>query len=201
MVGPRESDELALDRSPPAGCSPMLDDGDLEPRSRARCGRAGTSAPRSSSTRTIRVIRCTSSWMARSRSRVSAEDGTEPTILATIGPGGFFGELALLDGAPRSATASRPRAGRDPRPRPGCVRPARRRATGPPPCAAGQPRRARSGGSPRRWRTSISWTCRAGSPATSSDSLRRAGRTSGRHRCPRARSACPGRTRRASWPG
>jgi CRP-like cAMP-binding protein len=37
---------------------------------------------------------------------VSAEDGTEPTILATIGPGGFFGELALLDGAPRSATAS-----------------------------------------------------------------------------------------------
>lgn len=37
---------------------------------------------------------------------VSAEDGAEPTILATIGPGGFFGELALLDGAPRSATAS-----------------------------------------------------------------------------------------------
>lgn len=34
-----------------------------------------------------------------------ADDGSEPAILATIGPGGFFGELALLDGAPRSATA------------------------------------------------------------------------------------------------
>lgn len=33
------------------------------------------------------------------------EDGSEPAILTTIGPGGFFGELALLDGAPRSATA------------------------------------------------------------------------------------------------
>jgi CRP-like cAMP-binding protein len=37
---------------------------------------------------------------------VTAEDGTEPAILTTIGPGGFFGELALLDGAPRSATAA-----------------------------------------------------------------------------------------------
>ena len=36
---------------------------------------------------------------------LSADDGTEPAILTTIGPGGFFGELALLDGAPRSATA------------------------------------------------------------------------------------------------
>lgn len=36
---------------------------------------------------------------------VSSDDGTEPAILTTIGPGGFFGELALLDGAPRSATA------------------------------------------------------------------------------------------------
>lgn len=36
---------------------------------------------------------------------VSADDGTEPAILTTVGPGGFFGELALLDGAPRSATA------------------------------------------------------------------------------------------------
>jgi CRP-like cAMP-binding protein len=34
-----------------------------------------------------------------------ADDGSEPAILTTVGPGGFFGELALLDGAPRSATA------------------------------------------------------------------------------------------------
>ena len=32
-------------------------------------------------------------------------DGSEPAILTTVGPGGFFGELALLDGAARSATA------------------------------------------------------------------------------------------------
>ncbi len=31
--------------------------------------------------------------------------GEDPAILATMGPGGFFGGLALLDGAPRSATA------------------------------------------------------------------------------------------------
>ena len=36
---------------------------------------------------------------------VPAEDGAEPAILTTIGPGGFFGELALLDGGARSATA------------------------------------------------------------------------------------------------
>jgi CRP-like cAMP-binding protein len=34
----------------------------------------------------------------------SAEDA-EPAILATLGPGDFFGALALLDEAPRSATA------------------------------------------------------------------------------------------------
>ena len=34
-----------------------------------------------------------------------ADDGSEPAILTTIGVGGFFGELALLDGARRSATA------------------------------------------------------------------------------------------------
>jgi CRP-like cAMP-binding protein len=32
-------------------------------------------------------------------------DGSEPAILTTIAPGEFFGELALLDGAARSATA------------------------------------------------------------------------------------------------
>ena len=32
-------------------------------------------------------------------------DGSDPAILTTVGRGGFFGELALLDGAPRSATA------------------------------------------------------------------------------------------------
>jgi CRP/FNR family transcriptional regulator, cyclic AMP receptor protein len=36
---------------------------------------------------------------------VTPEDGSEPAILAMIGPGGFFGELALLDGGARSATA------------------------------------------------------------------------------------------------
>ncbi len=37
---------------------------------------------------------------------VSDESGSTPAILTTVGPGGFFGELALLDGAPRSATAT-----------------------------------------------------------------------------------------------
>ena len=32
-------------------------------------------------------------------------DGSDPAILTTIAPGGFFGELALLDEAARSATA------------------------------------------------------------------------------------------------
>jgi CRP-like cAMP-binding protein len=36
---------------------------------------------------------------------VPPDDGSEPAILTTIERGGFFGELALLDGAPRSATA------------------------------------------------------------------------------------------------
>lgn len=36
---------------------------------------------------------------------VPADDGGDAAILTSIGAGGFFGELALLDGAPRSATA------------------------------------------------------------------------------------------------
>ena len=32
-------------------------------------------------------------------------EGEDPAILVTLGPGDFFGGLALLDGAPRSATA------------------------------------------------------------------------------------------------
>ncbi|HET9755477.1 MAG TPA: Crp/Fnr family transcriptional regulator [Candidatus Limnocylindrales bacterium] len=36
---------------------------------------------------------------------IPSDEGSEPAILTTIGPGGFFGELSLLDGAPRSATA------------------------------------------------------------------------------------------------
>ena len=36
---------------------------------------------------------------------VPSDEGAEPAILTTIGAGGFFGELALLDEAPRSATA------------------------------------------------------------------------------------------------
>jgi CRP-like cAMP-binding protein len=34
-----------------------------------------------------------------------SDETAEPVILTTIGRGGFFGELALLDGGPRSATA------------------------------------------------------------------------------------------------
>jgi CRP/FNR family transcriptional regulator, cyclic AMP receptor protein len=36
---------------------------------------------------------------------VAPEDGGEPAILTMVGAGGFFGELALLDGRARSATA------------------------------------------------------------------------------------------------
>jgi CRP-like cAMP-binding protein len=36
---------------------------------------------------------------------VAPEDGSEPAILTIVGPGGSFGELALLDGEARSATA------------------------------------------------------------------------------------------------
>jgi CRP/FNR family transcriptional regulator len=33
-----------------------------------------------------------------------SDEGAEPAIVAVLGPGEFFGELAILDGAPRSAT-------------------------------------------------------------------------------------------------
>ena len=33
-----------------------------------------------------------------------SDEGAEPAIVAILGPGEFFGELAILDGAPRSAT-------------------------------------------------------------------------------------------------
>jgi CRP/FNR family transcriptional regulator, cyclic AMP receptor protein len=36
---------------------------------------------------------------------IPSDEGSESAILTTIGPGGFFGELSLLDGAARSATA------------------------------------------------------------------------------------------------
>ena len=60
--------------------------------------------------------------------------GSEPAILTTIGPGGFFGELSLLDGAPRSATAVALDAGRGARPAARRVRPAR--STRSPGCGA-----------------------------------------------------------------
>ena len=69
-----------------------------------------------------------------------SEEGDE-AILATIGPGDVFGELALLDGAPRSAT--RDRAARD-RSRHPAARPvprAGRHRAGRPRHPAGVPRR------------------------------------------------------------
>ncbi len=43
--------------------------------------------------------------VGRVKITLPSDEGTEPAILTTIGPGGFFGELALLDGVARSATA------------------------------------------------------------------------------------------------
>ena len=52
-----------------------------------------------------RATPCSSSSAAKSRSRVPSESGEE-AILTTLREGDVFGELAILDGAPRSATAA-----------------------------------------------------------------------------------------------
>ena len=62
-------------------------------------------AARRSSTPVIPATRCSSWRPGQVKITLPPDDGSEPAILTTIGPGGFFGELALLDGAPRSATA------------------------------------------------------------------------------------------------
>ncbi len=132
---------------------------------------------------------------------VPSDDGSEPAILATLGPGGFFGELALLDGAARSTTIVAIDVGRDHGPAARCVRPAGRHGTRP---AAGAARVARRRDPPAdrpKSRTSISSTCRAGSPDT----------CFGRSRPPMAvrpttrptsvaSAGCPGRSPRRSWP-
>ena len=88
----------------------------------------------------------------------------DEAIIATLRPGDFFGELSLLDGRPRSATATTVEpsetlslaAGRVPRARaaaPGAARRTLRRAW--PACC---------GASPSTWKSCISWTWRAGLP-------------------------------------
>ena len=87
-----------------AGCSPASTTR-RSTRSRRPCAAAASGAARSSSTPVTRATRCSSSLAGQVKIIVPSDDGAEPAILTTIGPGGFFGELALLDGAPRSATA------------------------------------------------------------------------------------------------
>ena len=126
---------------------------------------------------------------------LSADDGTEPAILTTIGRGGFFGELALLDGAPRSATAVAMDAvetlvlRRDAFDRLVDTEPGLRRAL------AGDPgRRDPAADGPGRG-SPLPRSARAARPSpAASDRARRATAPGP------ARSACRGRSPRASWP-
>ena len=132
---------------------------------------------------------------------IPSDEGSEPAILTTIGPGGFFGELSLLDGAPRSATA----VALDPTATHVLRRdafdalvdsePALRR-----PCWSRW--RARSGGSPRRSRISTSSTSQGASLAISCEPWR-SGTAAIRPKPTRSPASIVsrGRTRRPSWPG
>ena len=72
----------------------------------AACAPGGSGAARSSSISATRATRCSSSCPGEVKISLPSETGDE-AILATLRPGDVFGELALLDGAPRSASASR----------------------------------------------------------------------------------------------
>ena len=56
-----------------------------------------------------------------------SDEGAEPAIVAILGPGEFFGELAILDGAPALGHDRRRRGDRDARPPPRRVPDADRR--------------------------------------------------------------------------
>ena len=66
---------------------------------------AASGAARRSSTRATRAIRCSSSKSGSVKIVLPSPEGEEGAIIATLTRGEFFGELALLDGAPHSATA------------------------------------------------------------------------------------------------
>ena len=131
------------------------------------------------------------------------DDGSEPAILTTIGPGGFFGELALLDGAPRSATAVAIDAvttmvlRRDAFDRLVDEAPPLRHALLAT-LAGGDPAPDRA-----RSRTCTSSTFPGGWPATSCarSPASRGCPTTIPRRCPPGRSGCRGRSPRPSWPG
>ena len=69
------------------------------------CAAAAIVVARSSTTRETRATRCTS-WRVGAIKIVLPSTEGEEAIIATLRPGDFHGELALLDGAPRSATAT-----------------------------------------------------------------------------------------------